>query len=96
MIRPDETLIEGQWLSDRGCTIRDAACDRISLLTQTWLRRVDGGRDGASYFQDPTDGRFWELSYPNRSMRGGGPPRLRHVPADAVPHGSGHAGGEAS
>lgn len=85
MIRPDETLLEGQWLSERACTIRDATCDRISLLTQNWLKRLGSGPDGALYFRDPSDGRYWELTHPNRSMRGGGPPRLRTVAAEAVP-----------
>lgn len=84
MIRPDETQIDGQWMSDRGCTIRDAACDRIALLVQSWLTPL-GTADGATFYEDPSDGRCWELSYPHRSMRGGGPPRLRAVPRDAVP-----------
>ena len=82
MIRPDETLIEGRWLSERACTIRDAACDRIALLIQNWLTPVRAVENGPAYYEDPADGRCWELTYPHPSMRGGGPPRLRVVPRD--------------
>lgn len=71
-------------MSDRGCTIRDAACDRISLLVQTWLTPM-ATVDEATFYEDPADGRVWELTHPHRSMRGGGPPRLRQVPREMVP-----------
>jgi hypothetical protein len=33
-------------------------------------------------YQDPKDGRYWELTYPQSEMHGGGPPRLRYMPEE--------------
>ena len=33
-------------------------------------------------FRDPTDGRLWELIYPQSEPHGGGPPQLRCLTAD--------------
>jgi hypothetical protein len=30
-------------------------------------------------YVDPTDGRYWELTYPQGDMQGGGPPQIRVV-----------------
>ena len=79
MIRPDKDCIEGQWLSNRGCTVRDATCERITNLIETWLRRAGTSPQGLALFEDPGDGRLWALSYPHGGMRGGGPPRLECV-----------------
>ena len=32
-------------------------------------------------YKDPRDGRFWELTYPDSSFHGGGPPRLENFSA---------------
>jgi len=79
MIRADETLIEGQWASSRGCALRDANCDRILALVQSYLRRLESRGGKGHFFKDPSDGRIWELSHPQHHLPGGGPPRLRQL-----------------
>lgn len=57
----------------------DATCERIHWLTQNWLVQVAYIREGGGWetlYQDPSDGRLWERTYPQSEMHGGGPPRL--------------------
>jgi hypothetical protein len=78
MIRPEENTIEGRWSAEHSCAVKDANCRRIELLVSTHLRNIataDGG--WATLFQDPDDGRYWELTFPHSQMHGGGPPLLR-------------------
>ena len=35
-------------------------------------------------YQDPSDGRFWELTYPESQMHGGGPPTLTELATEEV------------
>ena len=78
-ITSSETDIVGSWIVDGGKVRGDAACERIEWLTANHLRKVavspqSGGWE--TLFQDPDDGRFWERTYPQGEMHGGGPPRL--------------------
>lgn len=84
-IGPDETLIIGRWTTSDGRAVGDQRCQRIEALIQSHLVVV--GRDGSGWdilYRDPKDGRFWELTYPQSEMQGGGPPQLRCVEASAV------------
>jgi len=83
MIEPNETKITGKWLMSQDRTVADETCQRISDLTQRHL--VELGRDPSGWdvlYRDPNDGRFWELTYPQSELQGGGPPQLRCLPAD--------------
>lgn len=78
-ITSSETDIVGNWITVVGKVRADEACERIEWLTTHDLRRVavspqSGGWE--TLFQDPNDGRFWEKTYPQGEMHGGGPPRL--------------------
>jgi len=55
----------------------DANCRRIEELTRRHLH--EGARDESGWdilYVDPADDRFWELTYPDSGVQGGGPPRL--------------------
>jgi len=74
---PDEVEICGRWEFANGRAIKDAACQRIELLTAQYLKSVGTDKSGWDVlYRDPTDSRYWELTYPQSQMHGGGPPRL--------------------
>jgi hypothetical protein len=81
-ITSSETDIVGSWIVIEGTLRGDAACERIAWLTAHHLRKVAiSPQSGAweTLFQDPEDGRFWERTYPQGQMHGGGPPRLTQL-----------------
>ncbi len=74
---PEEQRIDGRWELQGGRVVADAACQRIAELTSKHLNRV--ASDGSGWdtlFQDPEDGRYWEMIYTQSEMHGGGPPSL--------------------
>jgi hypothetical protein len=81
-LRPSETLLEGEWIVSAHGVVADQTCKRIEALTAHVLRRLASNASGwESLFQDPDDGRLWELYYRQSEMHGGGPPSLRNVTA---------------
>jgi hypothetical protein len=82
-IKPSETVLTGQWILQGGRPVVDDVCKRILALTGSYL--VEVGRDTSGWdtlYRDPTDGRYWELTYPQSELQGGGPPQLRCLTAD--------------
>ncbi len=78
-LRSSEVELVGKWVAVNNQVRGDETCERIQWLTAHHLRSVatsqpSGGWD--TLFQDPDDGRFWERTYPQSEMQGGGPPRL--------------------
>ena len=74
-----ETELIGKWLNANGEAQRDATCERIEWLTKHHLRKVAVSKQWGGWetlFQDPDDGRYWERTYPQSGMHGGGPPCL--------------------
>jgi hypothetical protein len=85
-IRPEETSIVGNWVSDeKGGVVGDDNCRRISDLVQSHLTKLGVDPSGWDVlYQDPMDRRFWELLFPQSHLHGGGPPLLRHLEAGAA------------
>jgi hypothetical protein len=82
-LRADERVICGQWELVGGKVEADENCRRIEELTQRYLHEI--ARDPSGWdtlYVDPSDGRFWELTYPDSESHGGGPPRLECLPRD--------------
>jgi hypothetical protein len=76
---PSEVELVGTWVVAKGQVRCDAICDRILWLTQNHLCKIAASKqwgDWEMLFQDPDDGRFWERTFPQSEMQGGGPPRL--------------------
>ena len=49
----------------------------LGARTQTALENLDVAEGGWSkLYRDPSDGRLWELTFPNSEWHGGGPPCL--------------------
>jgi len=80
LIANRETEIRGKWIKVGGRVEADDQCRRIEDLVARHLREV--GRDATGWdrlFVDPQHGRYWELTYPESELHGGGPPRLRNI-----------------
>jgi hypothetical protein len=80
-LQPDETKLVGQWLPAKDGQMRaDSTSERISWLTSYHLRKISVDKRWGAWetlFQDPDDGRYWEQTYPQSELHGGGPPSLQ-------------------
>jgi hypothetical protein len=84
-LRAQETELVGKWIERQGQAEHDATCERIQDLTSNHLRRVVVRKQSGAWetlFQDPDDGRYWEQTYPESHLHGGGPPTLTHLSKD--------------
>jgi hypothetical protein len=82
-LKPEETDLIGQWKVVNGSIVEDATSERIKYLVDQYLEKVAGG-GWETLYRDPIDGRYWELTYPQGEMHGGGPPRLTYLSGEAV------------
>lgn len=79
-IKPDETILVGQWVLEDGRPVADDVSARIEALTKSHLLMIGHDTSGwLTLYRDPNDGRLWELDYPQSELHGGGPPRLRAI-----------------
>jgi Immunity protein 27 len=79
-LQPNEQLLTGSWIAQNGKVHGDAICERIKWLLAHHLQKVaDSPQWGAweTLYRDPDDGRYWERTYPQSELHGGGPPELR-------------------
>jgi Immunity protein 27 len=74
-LKPDETDLQCEWNFVDGKMIGNDVCDRIDFLVKHHLKKVAGG-GWETLYVDPNDGRYWEKTYPQSEMHGGGPARL--------------------
>ena len=87
MIDVSEVEILGRWITGDGQLRADEACQRIEHLTAEYLVRIVNSSkwgDWEILYQDPADGRYWEKTYPQGEMQGGGPPSLKTLSAAAA------------
>lgn len=82
-IQPNEIKISGKWVSENGKLVADAVARRIDYLIQNELVEIGCSDDGWSVlYLDNTDGRYWELNYPDSGLHGGGAPSLELLTPD--------------
>jgi hypothetical protein len=82
-----ETDLVGKWISAHGRIVGDEIENRIELLIKEHLRKIAVSPTAGAWetlYQDPSDGRYWELTYPQGEMQGGGPRRLTAIAAQAA------------
>jgi Immunity protein 27 len=82
---PNEQLLTGNWLVQDGRVHGDATCERINWLLSHHLQKVTDSAQGGAWemlYRDPDDGRYWERTYPQSELHGGGPPELRYLTVD--------------
>ncbi|WP_043585648.1 Imm27 family immunity protein [Geminisphaera colitermitum] len=78
-LQSHETDLVGKWIAEGRQVKADTTCERIEWLITHQLQQVAFSPQWGAWetlFQDPDDGRFWERTYPDSHMHGGGPPRL--------------------
>lgn len=79
-LKPNEIELRGSWKLEGTSMNADAVCMRIESLIATYLIEISEDDSGWNkLFQDPEDKRYWELSYPESEMHGGGAPLLRNL-----------------
>lgn len=81
-LRSRENILTGSWTLVNNEVRGDAVCERIEWLIANELRKVASSPqwgDWETLFQDPSDGRYWERTYPKGDLQGGGPPKLRVI-----------------
>jgi hypothetical protein len=84
-IDPNEKKIVGKWVDINGQIIKDSTCKTVEYLVSEYLEKIDDSSTGWSVlYQDKSDGRYWELSYPQSEMQGGGPPTLTWMSIEDV------------
>jgi hypothetical protein len=75
-----ETELMGKWVVKDGHVEGDVTENRISWLTRNALRRIAFTSAGYDIlYQDPGDGRYWELTFPHPQGFGVGPQKLSHL-----------------
>jgi hypothetical protein len=76
-LQSNDICLIGDWNVQRGLVEADETCKRINWLTTEKLIELATDASGWDVlYKDPKDGRYWELTYPQSHMHGGGPPRL--------------------
>ena len=76
-IGKSETILVGDWVAHEGRPVADDVWKRILDLTNEHLVKLGSDASGWDVlYRDPTDGRYWELTYPQSERHGGGPPQL--------------------
>ena len=82
-IEPSETILVGRWILGGGRPLEDEMSTRIRMLIKSHL--IELGRDTSGWnilYRDPDDKRYWELTYPESGLHGGGQPQLKCLTAD--------------
>ena len=70
MIYSNETEFAGSWLLENGNVKDDNVSMRIKDLIVNYLSEIAMTDDGwQRLYQDPNDGRYWELSYPSLRLK---------------------------
>lgn len=84
-LQPQEVELVGNWIAENGKVRGDPVCERIRWLAAHHLRKITVSPQYGAWetlFQDPDDGRYWEQTYPQSEMQGGGPPALKYLSAE--------------
>jgi hypothetical protein len=68
-----------------GQVVADPVSRRIDELVADELVKCGSADSGwSTLYRDPSDGRYWELTYPNSGWHGGGPPALTCIDPEVV------------
>lgn len=82
-----ENLLIGDWEFDGSSSRANPTCARIEWLVGEYLIKIaisPQWGDWEVLYADPSDGRYWELTYPKGELHGGGPPQLMVLSPEAA------------
>lgn len=76
----NEVELVGSWIIRNGRAVLDDVGQRIEYLIENSLKEIAVSDDGwDKLYINPNDGVYWELTYPDSQLHGGGAPKLTHV-----------------
>ena len=79
-LKPEETILKGSWKLIGHSMEADSVCERIESLIAEYLIEVSEDESGWNkLYKDPEDNRYWELTYPESEIHGGGAPQLENI-----------------
>lgn len=80
---PKENELRGRLIFSEGKIIYDDVNRRIEKLINNYLVFIKTDKSGwIKLFIDPDDNRYWELTYPESEIQGGGALYLRNISKD--------------
>jgi len=83
LLEPHETHLKGKWVLSGTTLVPDEVCCRIEYLKAHVLNKIAVDTSGwQTLYRDPSDGRYWELLFPDGETQDGGPPELKCVNAN--------------
>lgn len=79
-LKVEETKLEGGIVFLENNFIEDETSKRINWLIKNQLKKMVADKSGwFVLYKDPNDNRYWELSYPQSELHGGGSPMLKVI-----------------
>lgn len=79
-LNANEIELRGNWLFSESSMIANKVSKRIEMLIKDYLIEIASDDSGwGKLFLDPDDKRYWELTYQNGELHGGGTPLLKNI-----------------
>lgn len=81
-LKSSEHTLSGAWVCINDKVQPNDVCKRIEWLIKNLLEKVASSPQWGGWetlFLDLSDGRFWERTYPQGDLQGGGPPQLQVI-----------------
>ena len=78
-------IITGRWVKKGNTVEGDESCRVINHLIAEHFKKVAERESGwISLYQNLLDRSYWELTYPEGELQGGGPPQLQQLSVEEV------------
>lgn len=81
-LQPWETALVGEIAFENGAIVSNDVAIRIDGLLASGLLEATAYGNWCVLYRDRVDGRLWELTWPQGSLQGGGPPSLHVLSVD--------------
>ena len=78
-------IIKGSWVKIDGKVVGDSNCEIINNMIENDLEKIADREEGwITLCKEKSTNNFWECTYPDSQMQGGGPPRLELLSKNEV------------